>query len=627
MPSRLSGQVTQAELKGQSTQLAKTTAPWGGFWGNIHPDLVPPSAFIASLDLVSTTGLNADSEVLTWDYGWRRFQGNTSGHKLPLGNVSTPFPGTNNGSPILGLDLLPALGGSADENIAVTAKASGTNGTVFVLGASGDWNAMTTDNNSIASDATAFFDSTIYPDYSGASRQGACVFTTGILPSGGLFYYPSSANHYAQFTVAASTLPDGTNPRQPNLTNFQCAAVLASKERLLCLNTIENGVKYPARLRYTTIGWTTPTAGYSSNPNIWGDPGSGILNFGQFFGVGLRLLEIGDRIVLYFEDGVSFLDRTGDFTNPYAGTYLTKHRGRGLISAGAVCDVGGGVHFGAFTDGFFLLSQDGTWTELGTQVVSSYQQTAAGQRPVHIRKWFDYFTVNLNQQYRSRIRCDYNEERRFVYFSWPDLASSGTNNRVWCVDIYHDRVWPVNWANPMIGIHPQWPFAMNRFRAPARPGRTWGQIPDRWIDRWTDPWTTWQAVPGLLMNVHGTENGMVWVRDQALVARDGTYTPTFLLQSAPMSYGQPYMAKNLSRRWMEYRPGPNSKLQVTCTDGGNQASFGSRNYVTSNTGTNTVHSADFNSVATFFKWLITGTHPVQILGWSDEISEAGEPIR
>jgi hypothetical protein len=205
-------------------------------------------------------------------------------------------------------------------------------------------------------------------------------------------------------------------------TTFGCRSLDAWGDRMNFFNVVENGVRRRQRLRWSAIG--------NPDPDTAND-GSGAVDLDGFQGDGLRVLGLGNVLACYLEDGVAFARRTGQSQSPYSVQTVTAERG--LLSTHSVVDLGGGTHFGLFTDGWFFLNENGQFTEAGIS------QGGGVRSP----KWRRTFFNRIDIDQRSRIDMVYDAENQWVHMTLP-LDGAADNEAVWTYDIPGDRLFTRN---------------------------------------------------------------------------------------------------------------------------------------------------------------------------------------
>jgi hypothetical protein len=479
------------------SKLIQAAPPWSGYIASTNYQMLGPSA------LSYTQNLIPKSESLTYDYGWSDYEAaNGTTNPIPLGGVGWAFPGTT-GFPVMSLDFLPGLISSLDEGIvAITAASGGTSGTVFHYPPNiiPQWGILTAAGDAILTDSDQMIDSAFYPFPNTGSQQGILVWSNGGFDTTNarIYYFPSNAGG-----TQYNNLPTPTaRPDLSSGASFNCRSLCVFGERLVVLNTMESGASpnrsQPQQLRWTVPSWTTVTAAN------WSGRGSGFARMTQFNGAGVAVRTIGDRMAVYMEDGVALLKKTGEYQAPFTLDYATLRRG--LLGTKAVCQVGGGIHFGVFTDGFFLFSANGSWEELGTQV----------QKGTRVRKWTDYFFTILNRQYQHKMVTFYDEERHLVYISFPSVGST-SNNNLWVYEMEADRMWPQDWT----------------------------RFPTAWCFGRDD-------AGGQMRPIHGDGSGYVYEHEYDSYLRAGV-APSWQLYIASQDLDDPFSEKAVTGHYLEFK--------------------------------------------------------------------------
>lgn len=263
-------------------------------------------------------------------------------------------------------------------------------------------------------------DYAVFPASSGASRSGMGAVQSGVPTivftnnSDNVMIYP------VEDTEGSGTYNPGSyqDMEIAQFTDFKCRSVEAWGDRMNFLNCVESGTRHPRRLRRSAIGEP------SCDPT---QDGAGAIDFQQFNGEGLRVEGLGNVLVCYFEDGVAFVRRTGQSQSPYTVQTITTDRG--LLSTHSLVNLGGGVHFGLFTDGWFFLGENGQFTEAGIM------QEGTVRSP----KWRRTFFNRLDIDQRSRIDMAYDTQNQWINITLP-VDGAAENNEVWTYDIPGDRI-------------------------------------------------------------------------------------------------------------------------------------------------------------------------------------------
>jgi hypothetical protein len=278
---------------------------------------------------------------------------------------------------------------------------------------------------------------------------------------------------------------------------FHAKSIDLSADRLIMLHTIEGGDLFNKRARWTNV---------STTPDLT-SAGAGFIDFVEFKGDGLRVLSFQDVTACYFEDGVGFLWRTDNSTNPYNRTYLTKERG--LLGTHAVCRITNDLHFGIFEDGWFFLSAGGSWQEAGTLDIGSGRAT----------KWSREFYNLLKVEERDTITVNFDKFTRRIHISFPttneDIYDEGvgadvTAYAVWVYDMDTDSVWPDDPYNAVC-----WGEATAQLAA----GMPWADFPGTWANA-EGAWGDYSPVFGNRASIHGSESGVIYLHSPLYYTRD-----------------------------------------------------------------------------------------------------------
>ncbi|MCP4113843.1 MAG: hypothetical protein GY737_00280 [Desulfobacteraceae bacterium] len=322
---------------------------------------------------------------------------------------------------------------------------------------------------------------------------------------------------------------------------FRARSCEAWGDRMNYLNTIESGTHHRQRLRRSAIGNADPDTAFD---------GQGAIDFREFSGDGLRCLGLGDKLACYFEDGVALVQRSGNTAAPYTRRILTTKRG--LLSTHSVVQLGGGVHFGLFTDGWFLLDQGGQWQEVGlSQVANSVSA-----------KWKETFYNRLDDDLRSRIDIEYDQKHGMIYITLP-FDGNSQNEDVWIYDIAGDRVWPQSYpvtkwgeANVQLKAAQQFQNVTTTFAAT------------------TGTFASFGAQFGVKTLMHGTHNGFVMQHDNDITTRvneqsEDEVEPSYNYTSVLSNLGEPRNVQSVDEMFMEYikTTASNATFKVFGNDG------------------------------------------------------------
>lgn len=562
----------------------RTGPPWGGTVLDLNTQILDQRVFADSSNLI------AAGEVLTAPPGWVAFEDEAGTAPLPLGGVGHVF-GTDPGQPILGMGRVALLAGQEEENLAVTAKSGGTNGTLFRYGSGNVWTEVTAGGTAIVVDDTAVVQSAVYPIASTITgRRGLFVWTTGLGSSGqSVYYYPSAVNTYNNFPIP------NTNPY--DYTPFQARSVAANLERLYFGNTVENGTPYPQRVRWTIPSWTTVSADNLGAPS---QVGMGAIDFPEFKGQLIKILPLKNSVVVYFEDGVGVLENTFNAIAPHRKRILT-HR-RGLLGDNAVVEVEAGLHFGLFTDGWFFFDGEG-WKEAGVTDVGG----------IGSHKWINTFFSQLNQAKSNRISLGYDQRLRHIHITFP-AGNATYPNTYWIYDIRGDRIWPQSAGTATGGT----PRIFENYREVTKAGTTWATATGTWAGAGAAPWGSFDASLGKLPLCHGAGDGTIWQHDPSVYTRDGGGVAWSMQINT--DFGDPFLNKTWLRKALEYTSTfvSGTIYYLLQNARGTNIKTGSCALASGNTGRN-VAWLEMHSTSSAFKFNLSGNHPVLLLGWQDEI--------
>lgn len=313
-----------------------------------------------------------------------------------------------------------------------------------------------------------------------------------------------------------------------SLTTLAANSILFSEERLHVFGTAEGGTFYPTRWR-----WTSKGASGQFDPTL---TGAGFVEVGELGGEALAIRNIGTKIALYTTQGVQFARRTGQTTDPFAKDYTCYDRG--ALSTQSVVNVGSGVHFGIFTDGWFLLRYDGVWEERGL--------TDKGYH-----KWQREFYGTLDWANKKRIICAFDENNSWVYIAFPQAGSSENGpSTVWVYDVLHDTCWPA----------PNWQYKPNVFGVlteEASVGATWGSLTSPWSSG-SASWGRYESQTGQRRILHGTGGqvgaagcGLVFVHNPASVEQDGVL-PNYSYKTHYLVGDRPDLHKKVEALHVQY---------------------------------------------------------------------------
>ena len=418
-------------LSNQNTQVAsvRATSPWQGIAPDIDAEHIGPNSASTMKGLVPRTDISGRGEVLRTFPGFTHIDADYTDS-----SASNPARLGDHGSStedIVGLEFFPRVNAAGDTSgefddttIAITAGNGTTPGSAQVWRVrptTGLWQEIP---HSGDPQTTAI--SGAYPDtpdgvqlcdvavvaFDGSPRTNLSATAEG----GPLMVFTN--NHDPVQVYAVDEEPGVTDSQQNGdyedlhvavFGDFKARSVELWGDRLNFLNTVESGTRHRQRLRRTAIG--------NADPDTTND-GSGALDFLDFNGEGLRVESLGNVLACYFEDGISFVRRTGQSASPYTVQTVTTERG--LLATHALCNLGAGVYFGIFTDGWFYITENGQFKEVGSVDIEGNPQN----------KFTDSFYTRLQMDKRARIDCRYDAVNKWVWITAP-FSGADFNYETW----------------------------------------------------------------------------------------------------------------------------------------------------------------------------------------------------
>ena len=467
-------------------------APWGGHAPGLDPSMAQPS------DAMRTVGLVPANGRLELDDGFVRVDNSN----LPLGDAGA--------EPVVGLfgyrDNL-----TNSRRLAVTGDASW--GRVYQLEA-GLWEEVTwagDGGGQIKGDSAN-------PD------AGLVSFT--FFPAGNFLVFCNYHDDVMRWTQGStySVFED------TYFDNFGAKTVETFGSRLVFANTRENSVAYPSRVRWTNV---------SASPTLdEGTVGTGFTTLDDLEGEGLRLLKLGNVLACYFDKGVALLQPTILPTAAFARQFVSHDRG--LLSTHSAVNLGSGVHFGIFNDGWFFFESTGRWTERGIRNV--------GGRRYHAFK--DEFYNSLNFNSRSRVTCALDRNRRFIRIAFPtavgDTEDATAPDTVWIYDVDTDTVWPDEYNTNQ-------PNCWGEYED-LTADQSWDSFSgDLWKDNDDIRWGEYGSRAGKFRQTHGTTDGLVFrhAGDATERLKDGQ-TSSWLWQGHRQDMDSPILWKMGDKLYVRY---------------------------------------------------------------------------
>lgn len=474
-------------------QTGQISSPWGGY----TPDL--PSNIAGLADATACQALAPRGGYLQTTPGRTRIDST----RLPLGDT-TPPASSADAEAVVG--LFEGRNAALDDQrlFAVTADTAANGGGHLYELVSGQWTHRAANGAATQFDSDATDPAQDLVDFTYYSPADIPIFTNNVSP-----VYQIDSTTYNDFSPAT-------------LNPFVAKSCETSEERILFFNTSEGGTRTGDRLRWTTK---------SASPSLTGR-GSGFADFPEMGGQGLRVMNLGRKVVLYFDTGVVTLSRTGRVTDPFT-RQSTDYR-RGLMGMRAVTSVGRGIHFGIFNDGWYFFTADDQWVEAGVRQ----------QQNGNFHKWKETFYSILNKDARERIICEYDPRHDWVHILFPSTASSGAPDTYWIYDRNFDAVYIEQFGNVTLNV-------LGFVRETSSTVTTIDSITDS-IDSISDSIDSFAAQKGIQQVVHGTTAGLVMKLDDTTVEKDGL-TPTWFYRGHRLDQNRPDREKTFKGLVMRYQ--------------------------------------------------------------------------
>src|SRR5690606_18412503 len=166
-----------------------------------------------------------------------------------------------------------------------------------------------------------------------------------------------------------------------------------------------------------------------------------------------------------------------------------------------------------------------------------------------------------------------------------------------------------------LAVHGPCAFAM--YRQVEVAGPNWEDLNGAWTAQ-NNPWLAYAPDLGQLRLAHGTSQGVVWQHEPALYTRNGV-APQWSF-TVNTDFGDPYVLKTLQHRRIEHDgTSPTNVLNWSIFDDrGVPWASGTAPLISTGTGRQVATISPHFTAATM-RIRMTGIHPVQILGWQDEV--------
>jgi hypothetical protein len=334
--------------------------------------------------------------------------------------------------------------------------------------------------------------------------------------------------------------------------DFKAASVEAFNGRMHFLATSEGGTDHRQRHRWSAVGTASPDEAII---------GAGYLDLVEFQGRGLRIESLGNKLALYFDDGVAFQTPTNFFADAYRSQVLS--RTRGLMGTKALCAISPQLHFGIFTDGWWFLDASGRWREAGTLVL---EETKGKSH--ELTKWKETFYSELDYNTKHRIVTEYDQFRKLVRIAYTTNSSAENTN----ILNYHwptDTCWKDEYDGGAVSV---WGSYDQQIKVgtpwgyePVGPPITIGMGPTL---QWKDVVGTWASYAPQYIDrlvVHGDVNGLVYSRDPNLTTYDGDLH-LYLYQTHDQSRNEnPLLGQTFHRFGVEYLNAESTALAVVAS--------------------------------------------------------------
>lgn len=521
MPSGLAAAApnTRAIKQALADTVSRTTiairGPFFGYMPDVDPNVAPDGSATALSNVVARPKSMGHGEVLTLPDGYKKY----GADQLPLGALDGDLPAApvSDATSIVRLDQIarfaPTTHGSAPGEFTgefiqtAMAVTSGTGvagsdtGNMYRFNASGDWvevapsaagsfgltggrdGPASANISGMPDSCTAPFGAIARTAHSGAINEPCWILTNNV-------------DEVMVFPTDSTSTVAGTHEYEPitdlaALDPFLARSAETWNGRVYYLNTSENGTRYSQRLRRSAKFTADPTTALV---------GSGHYDFRKFQGAGLRIETLGSMLACYFQDGVALMQSTGNPLFPDEPFIVSTQRG--LLSSHAMTPIDRSVHFGIFTDGWWLLDQSGRWQEVGIESING----------VEVPKWRETFYERLDEARLHRIQTYYDSPSNLVYITVPvESTASDDIEEVWIFDPISNRVFIENYQVTCFGgISPQ-----------LQSGTTIDNLTGT-IDGLTGSIDSYAAVPGFpKTRLHGDASGYVYEHRRDIDTFDG----------------------------------------------------------------------------------------------------------
>lgn len=376
--------------------------------------------------------------------------------------------------------------------------------------------------------------------HTGAISQPALVFTNNV---DNVMVFPAATSNATDYEEITDRF-NGT---------FQCISLETYNDRMFFLNTVENDssndIRYRNRLRYSARGTCDP---------LETTAGAGQITIEEFT-VGLKVLTLGDVLVVYFTDGIAFVRDTFNSAAPLAVQIISPaHARRGILGTHAAVEVPGKGHFGIYNDGWWMVDANGRMEELGLHSVQGTDQfTKNPGRPEMAEKWKRTFYNTLDADEAHRIHCTYESKHDWVRIIVP---TSPTDSEVWIYDVLNNRVYKAE--------YPVAPTVYGRSVIQLDTAEAWSDQVDG-VDTWSaisGSWDSFSADQGEEFILHGDVSGNVFIHKEDVITHDGQQ-PNWDLETVETDFDSMADLKRFDKAQLQHiNSGNTSLISITVTN-------------------------------------------------------------
>lgn len=309
------------------------------------------------------------------------------------------------------------------------------------------------------------------------------IYTNMVNP---VYVYPAAP--YSDGGSANGDRQKYTELHAGTLEPFYARCCFAWEGRMFYGDTRESSdsTQHPQRIRWSALYDASP------DPSL---PGSGYIDVRELHGRVLGYENLDPYLVVYYSDGIVFLERTNLSAAPIGYRVVTDHRG--CLGTHSVAHISPREHFMIASDGFYILNASGEFREIG--IIES--------GGVYFRKWHNYFFSNVDLSLAHRIQCHYDQVSKTVRITWPNKNTG--KMVVWSYDIERDWMMPEGWSEQAAEV-----TCFADHNDTIRSAIAWdsADAPATWQDTTALGGTTWSSgstLFGISNLYHGTAQGFV----------------------------------------------------------------------------------------------------------------------